>query len=81
MRQMKNIFVGNIPFTATADDVRALFQQHWEALAAKVIIDRETGSSRGFGFAEMPEEQADAAIAALAGHEMEGCPLRVNEAM
>ena len=81
MGQMKNIFVGNIPFAASADDVRALFEQYGEVLSAKVITDRETGRSRGFGFVEMPEEQADAAINALAGYEMDGRPLRVNEAM
>ena len=77
---MKNIFVGNIPFSATADDVRTLFEEYGEVLSAKVITDRDTGRSRGFGFVEMPEEQADAAISALAGYEMEGRALRVNEA-
>ena len=78
---MKNIFVGNLPFSASADDVRALFEQYGEVSSAKVITDRDTGRSRGFGFVEMPEEQADAAISALAGYEMDGRPLRVNEAM
>ena len=81
MQQMKNIFVGNIPFTASADDVRALFEQYGEVLSAKVITDRDTGRSRGFGFVEMPEAEADAAISALGGYEMDGRPLRVNEAM
>lgn len=78
---LKNIFVGNLPFSATADDVRALFEQYGEVQSAKVITDRETGRSRGFGFVEMPTEEADAAINALAGYEMDGRPLRVNEAM
>jgi RNA recognition motif-containing protein len=77
---MKNIFVGNIPFSASADDIRALFEQYGEVSSAKVITDRDTGRSRGFGFVEMPEEQADEAISSLAGYEMEGRPLRVNEA-
>ncbi|KMY66042.1 RNA-binding protein [Desulfocarbo indianensis] len=78
---LKNIFVGNLPFSATTDDVRALFEQYGEVQSAKVITDRETGRSRGFGFVEMPTEEADAAISALAGYEMDGRPLRVNEAM
>jgi RNA recognition motif-containing protein len=77
---MKNIFVGNIPFSANAEDVRALFEQYGEVSSAKVITDRDSGRSRGFGFVEMPEEQAMAAIEALAGYEMDGRPLRVNEA-
>lgn len=77
---MKNIFVGNIPFSASADDVRALFEQYGEVSSAKVITDRDTGRSRGFGFVEMPEEQANEAISGLAGYEMDGRPLRVNEA-
>ena len=80
-QSMKNIFVGNIPFSANADDIRALFEQYGEVSSAKVITDRDTGRSRGFGFVEMPEEQAEAAISALAGYEMDGRPLRVNEAM
>ena len=57
---MKNIFAGNIPFSANADDIRALFEQYGEVSSAKVITDRDTGRSRGFGFVEMPEEQAEA---------------------
>ncbi len=78
---MKNIFVGNLPFSASADEVRELFEQYGEVMSAKVITDRDTGRSRGFGFVEMPEAEADAAINALAGYEMDGRPLRVNEAM
>ncbi len=78
---MKNIFVGNLPFSTTADEVRELFEQYGEVHSAKVITDRDTGRSRGFGFVEMNEDAADAAITALAGYELDGRPLRVNEAM
>ncbi len=76
-----NIYVGNIPFTATADDLRQLFEQYGVVESVSVITDRETGRSRGFGFVEMPNlNEAQAAIAALHGTEMSGRPLTVNEA-
>lgn len=77
---IKNIFVGNLPFSTSAEEVRSLFEQYGQVHSAKVITDRETGRSRGFGFVEMDLEDADAAIQALNGYEMGGRPLRVNEA-
>jgi RNA recognition motif-containing protein len=77
---MKSIYVGNLPFTATEDEVREHFAPHGEVLSVKLINDRETGRPRGFGFVEMEDEQADAAIQALDGKEMGGRTLRVNEA-
>lgn len=77
---MKKIYVGNLPFTATEDEVRALFAEHGEVESVALITDRETGRPRGFGFVEMAPDAADAAIKALDGKEMGGRNLRVNEA-
>ena len=77
---MKKIYVGNLPFTATEDEVRGLFANHGDIGSVSLITDRETGRPRGFGFVEMSPEDADAAIKALDGQEMGGRNLRVNEA-
>ena len=78
---MKNIYVGNLPFSATDEELRTAFEAHGEVSSAQVIFDRETRRSRGFGFVEMPNPgEADTAIEAMNGHEMGGRPLRVNEA-
>src|SRR5260370_15234342 len=77
----KNIYVGNLTWGTTADDLLALFQQHGEVIRAQVITDRETGRSRGFGFVEMGNDtEAQAAIDALNGSNLQGRPLTVNEA-
>ena len=76
----KNIYVGNLPWSATEDELRDLFAQYGNVESAKIIMDRETGRSRGFGFVEMDSEAGESAIAALNGKEMGGRPLRVNEA-
>jgi RNA recognition motif-containing protein len=78
-REVK-IYIGNLPFSATEDQVRALFEQHGEVQSVNLITDRETGRPRGFGFVEMDEEAAKAAVAALDGSEMGDRSLRVNEA-
>jgi len=76
-----NIFVGNIAFTASEDDLRELFEQHGVVDKVHLITDRYTGRSRGFGFVEMPnDEEAKAAIDALNGAELHNRPLTVNEA-
>ena len=78
---MKNIYVGNLPFSTNDDDLRELFEAHGAVDRAKVILDRESGRSRGFGFVEMPnDDEATAAIDALNGSDMNGRPLTVNEA-
>ena len=77
---MKNIYVGNLPWSTTEDDLRRAFGQYGEVQSAKVIMDRETGRSRGFGFVEMEDEAADQAIQALNGQDMGGRSLKVNEA-
>ncbi len=79
--RMKNIFVGNLPFSATEADLNQLFSQHGKVDRVAIIIDRETGRSRGFGFVEMGNDaEADAAINALNGTDFGGRPLKVNEA-
>ena len=75
----KRIYVGNLPYSATEDEVRDLFSQHGEIISVAMITDRETGRFRGFCFVEMEDAEADAAIAALNEQDMGGRPLRVNE--
>lgn len=76
-----NIYVGNLPWSTTTDELYAMFQQYGSVTRAQVVTDRETGRSRGFGFVEMPNEgEAQAAIAALNNQPMNGRPLTVNVA-
>jgi RNA recognition motif-containing protein len=77
---MTTIYVGNLPFTATEDEVRQLFERHGKVESVKMINDRETGRPRGFGFVEMASNEAQNAIQQLNGFQMGGRPLRVNEA-
>jgi len=77
---VKTIYLGNLPFTASEDDVRELFGQHGDVTNVSLINDRETGRSRGFGFVEMESEAAAKAIGALDGTDFRGQTLRVNEA-
>jgi RNA-binding proteins (RRM domain) len=76
----KSIYVGNISFSASEDDLRNLFGQYGEVISVKFINDRETGRFRGFGFVEMDDAAAKQAIDALNGKEVSGRALRVNEA-
>src|SRR4051812_36702434 len=77
----KRLYVGNLSYQATSDDLQNLFEQHGAVRSAQVLIDRETGRSRGFGFVEMEnDDEADAAIAALDGQDQLGRRLTVNEA-
>jgi RNA recognition motif-containing protein len=75
----KNLYVGNLPFSATADDLRETFGQYGNVTRAQVVSDRETGRSRGFGFVEMAEG-AEEAISNLNGAMFQGRALTVNEA-
>jgi RNA recognition motif-containing protein len=77
---MKTIYVGNLPFSTTEDAVQELFAQYGSVTSVKLISDRETGRPRGFGFVEMEQSAAEAAISALDGNEFGGRTLRVNEA-
>ena len=77
----KKIYVGNLPFSVTEDELRDVFQRHGTVDSVAVITDRETGRPRGFGFVEMAEASAaDEAIRALDGSDLGGRSLRVNEA-
>ncbi|MCD6734332.1 MAG: RNA-binding protein [Burkholderiaceae bacterium] len=75
------IYVGNLPWRATDAQLSQLFGNHGEVIDAKIVTDRETGRSRGFGFVTMAsDEAAQAAIRALNGYSLEGRSLVVNEA-
>ena len=76
----KTIYVGNVPFTSTEEDITQLFEEHGEVHSVKLITDRETGRFRGFVFVEMEDDAANAAIDALNGANLGGRSLRVNEA-
>jgi RNA recognition motif-containing protein len=76
-----NIYVSNIAFTATTQDLRQLFESYGAVEKINIITDRDTGQSRGFGFVEMPDSSAaKAAIQGLQGQELAGRTLTVNEA-
>lgn len=77
---MKTIYVGNLPFTCTQDEIGDLFGRYGAVHSVNLINDRETGRPRGFGFVEMDAETATAAIGALNGSDLGGRTLRVNEA-
>lgn len=74
----KSIYVGNLPYSATEDELRTAFSQHGNVHSVKLITDRETGKPRGFAFVEMDAQDADGAVEAMNGHQMGGRPLRVN---
>ncbi len=77
----KKLYVGNLPFSSTEDDLRGVFERHGSVDSVKVITDRETGRPRGFAFVEMSEASAaDDAIRALDGSDLGGRSIRVNEA-
>ncbi|MGH9508147.1 MAG: RNA recognition motif domain-containing protein [Terriglobales bacterium] len=78
---MKSIFVGNLSFGATEDELRGLFENYGAVNRVSIMMDRETGRSRGFAFIEMnADEEAAAAIAAINGSSLGGRTLNVNEA-
>ncbi|MEJ1962034.1 MAG: RNA-binding protein [Gammaproteobacteria bacterium] len=74
------LYVGNLPFTATEDSVRALFAPHGTVEKLSLINDRETGRPRGFGFVEMSSADASRAMQALNGKDFDGRALKINEA-
>lgn len=76
-----NIYVGNLPYTATSTDLRDTFSQYGDVSSVQLITDKFTGESKGFGFVEMnSNSQADAAIKALNGTAMKGRNITVNQA-
>lgn len=77
-----SIYVGNLPWRTTADDLRALFEPYGAVENARIVTDRETGRSRGFGFVDMAEAEAGTkAISELHNYDYGGRPLTVNEAL
>lgn len=76
----KKIYVGNLSFNSTEDDIRTQFATFGEVISVNLITDRETGRLRGFGFVEMDDEGARAAIQGMDGKEFGGRNLKVNEA-
>jgi RNA recognition motif-containing protein len=74
------LYVGNLPFSATEDSVRALFSPHGTVEKLSLITDRDTGRPRGFGFVEMSNADASRAMQALNEKDFEGRKLRINEA-
>lgn len=76
----KRIYVGNLSFSSTTDEVKELFEEYGAVHSVNLVTDRETGRPRGFGFVEMDEADADAAIEALDGASLGGRNLKVNEA-
>ncbi len=76
-----NIYVGNLSYGLSEEELRDAFAAFGEVTSAKILMDRETGRSRGFGFVEMPNQsEAEAAISNLNGKDLDGRPARVNEA-
>lgn len=77
---MKKLYVGNLPWSVTDSELEGLFADIGEVISARVITDRDTGRSRGFGFVEMDDAGAAKAITELNGKDLGGRALRVNEA-
>ena len=76
-----NVYVGNLPYNTSSDDLREMFEAFGEVTSANVISDRDSGRSKGFGFVEMSDDaQAQEAIEKLNGTEMDGRTVTVNEA-
>jgi len=74
------LFVGNLPWSVGDAELEEVFSPHGQVASARVITDRDTGRSRGFGFVEMETDDVAAVISATNGREIDGRPLRVNEA-
>jgi RNA recognition motif-containing protein len=79
--EMMNIYIGNLPYTISEDELRDLFATHGEVTSANIIMDRDSGRSKGFGFVEMTNKaQGESAINALNETDVQGRNVRVNEA-
>ena len=76
----KNLYVGNLPWSVTEDEIRAAFEAYGEVISVKLIEDRETGRPRGFGFVEMEDAGAQEAIQSMDGTDFGGRNIKVNEA-
>jgi cold-inducible RNA-binding protein len=81
LESVMKLYVGNLPFQTSENELRAAFEEYGQVSSASLVMDRETGRPRGFGFVEMPnDEEARAAINGLNGQNMGGRDLTVNEA-
>lgn len=76
----RTLYVGNLPWSTRAEELTAAFSQYGEVIDSRVITDRQTGKSRGFGFVEVAADDAEAMIAALNGKELGGRIITVSEA-
>ncbi|MBL40768.1 MAG: RNA-binding protein [Chloroflexi bacterium] len=74
-----DIYVGNLPWSIDDDGLKNLFSEHGDVISAKVITDRDTNRSKGFGFVEMDDDSAESAISSLDGSEVEGRAIKVNK--
>ena len=77
---VKSLFVGNLPWSVNAEELQAKFAEHVAVVSARVVSDRETGRSRGFGFVDVEDADAEKAIQAMNGYAWGGRPITVNEA-
>jgi RNA recognition motif-containing protein len=76
----KTLYVGNLPWSATPDDLTSYFSEYGEVISSRIIKEKETNRSRGFGFVEVSDDDAERMISQLDGKEFNGRPLTVNEA-
>ena len=76
----KTLYVGNLPWATTPEDLSTFFSEYGEVISSRIIKEKETNRSRGFGFVEVADEAAETIIAQLDGKEFNGRPLTVNEA-
>lgn len=77
---VRTLYVGNLPWATKPEDLADAFSEHGEVVSSRIITDRETGRSRGFGFVEVSDEDAEKMIAAMNGKELNGRVITVNEA-
>lgn len=76
----KTLYVGNLPWSTTPEELSAFFSEYGEVISSRIIREKETNRSRGFGFVEVADEVAETIVAELDGKEFNGRPLTVNEA-
>ncbi len=76
----RTLYVGNLPWATTEEDLAQAFAQHANVISARIITDRETGRSRGFGFVEVADEDVERAVEAMNGTQLAGRDIIVNEA-
>ncbi len=77
---VKTLYVGNLPWAATEEEIKTIFSDHGNVLDCRIITERATGRSKGYGFVEVQEEDVDKMVSALDGYEIDGRKIVVNEA-